>query len=217
MSTLKLSPKLLLAAYIQGIFPMSHSGNLYWYDPDPRGILPLDQFHVSRSLNRTMKRVWVADSAGNKRRFYPNAINRSAKKPFDVFINRDFQQMVRHCADPNRPGAWINDDIIKSYHHLHQLGFAHSVETWQAGRMVGGLYGVAVRGLFAGEAMFSTETGASKIALVVLVERLRRQGFALLDVQFYSDHLAQFGVINISREEYQHRLAQALKLDVSFL
>lgn len=216
MSSLKLTPELLLAAYIQGIFPMSHNGELFWYDPDPRAILPLDQLHVSRSLKRVMKRVWVVEADKSKRRFLPETINRSTKMPFEVRVNSDFGQVLGHCADPRRPGAWINDDIIESYTRLHELGWAHSVETWQDGQLVGGLYGVAVRGLFAGEAMFSHAAEASKVALVYLVHHLNVRGFTLLDVQFNTDHLAQFGVANISRDAYKTRLAQALSVHCTF-
>lgn len=216
MSSLKLSPELLLTAYIQGVFPMSHGGDLYWYDPDPRAILPLDQFHIPRSLHRTMKRVWIVDKVGKRTRFLSDTVNRSQKKPFEIRVNSTFVETIKRCADPERPGAWINSQIISSYTQLHEMGWAHSVETWQDGELVGGLYGVALRGLFAGEAMFSRATDASKVALIYLVDRLRRRGFSLLDVQFYSPHLARFGVINIPRQAYKERLAKALNLDVAF-
>jgi len=196
---------------------MAHKGEIYWYDPDPRAILPLDQFHISRSLKRTMKRVWVQDPVTLSRRpFADGARQNSNKRPFEIRINSDFLATITACADPSRKGAWIDDHIIQAYTKLHKVGWAHSVETWQDGRLVGGLYGLAVRGLFAGEAMFSHETDASKVALVVLVEQLKQQGFTLLDVQFQNDHLAQFGVCEIAAVEYKTLLAQALSNDVYF-
>ena len=185
-----LTPQLLINAYCQGIFPMAHEdGEIYWYDPDPRAILPLAEFHLSRSLARTVK-----------------------KRPFTLRINSDFEGVIRACADPDRAFGWISEEIIVAYTELHRLGFAHSVEAWQNGRLVGGLYGVAVGGLFAGESMFHYERDASKVALVHLVERLRRGGFCLLDIQFMTDHLAQFGAIEIPRATYQAKLRRALRI-----
>ena len=185
-----LTPQLLINAYCQGIFPMAHEdGEIYWYDPDPRAILPLAEFHLSRSLARTVK-----------------------KRPFTLRINSDFEGVIRACADPDRAFGWISEEIIVAYTELHRLGFAHSVEAWQNGRLVGGLYGVAVGGLFAGESMFHYERDASKVALVHLVERLRRGGFCLLDIQFMTDHLAQFGAIEIPRATYQAKLRRALQI-----
>ena len=185
-----LTPQLLINAYCQGIFPMAHEdGEIYWYDPDPRAILPLAEFHLSRSLARTVK-----------------------KRPFTLRLNSDFEGVIRACADPDRAFGWISEEIIVAYTELHRLGFAHSVEAWQNGRLVGGLYGVAVGGLFAGESMFHYERDASKVALVHLVERLRRGGFCLLDIQFMTDHLAQFGAIEIPRATYQAKLRRALRI-----
>jgi leucyl/phenylalanyl-tRNA--protein transferase len=191
-----LSPQLLLSAYCQGIFPMAHDdGNIYWYDPDPRAILPLDGFHVPRSLVRSL----------NKGRF-------------EIRCNSAFASVINACAEPGsgREETWINDEIVGAYNRLHQAGFAHSVESWLDGELVGGLYGVAVQGLFAGESMFSRVTDASKVALVYLVERLRQRGFQLLDVQFMTEHLRRFGAVEIAAATYKARLAQALLVPAQF-
>src|SRR5919109_2617159 len=183
-----LSPHLLVAAYCQGIFPMAHDdGAIYWYDPDPRTILPLDTFHVPRRLARMV---------------------RSGR--FEIRVDYDFRTVIEACASPapGRQSTWISPELIDAYTILHHMGFAHSVEAWRDDQLAGGLYGVAIRGLFAGESMFSRETDASKVALVHLVERLRRGGFQLLDTQFSTEHLARFGAVEISRAEYQARLAR---------
>lgn len=193
---MKLTPQLLLNAYSQGIFPMAdEDGTIYWYDPNPRAIIPLDTFHVSRSLGRTIRR-----------------------DIFELRVDTAFRTVMEACAEPapGREITWINAEIIKAYGELHTLGFAHSVETWLAGELVGGLYGVSLGGLFAGESMFSRIKDSSKVALVYLVERLRRNGFCLLDTQFMTNHLRRFGAIEISREEYQHRLAHALTVWARF-
>jgi leucyl/phenylalanyl-tRNA--protein transferase len=194
---MELSPQLLLSAYCQGVFPMAdEDGDIYWYDPDPRAILPLKSFHVSRSLQKKVRQA-----------------------RFEIRINSSFSAIIQACAlhGPDREETWISTEIIESYKMLHQLGFAHSVETWFDDELVGGLYGVAVNGMFAGESMFSTIRDASKIALVYLVNYLRERGFILLDVQFMTDHLRRFGAIEVSRAEYHERLAHAIKLPVSFL
>ena len=192
-----LDPQLLIAAYCQGIFPMAHdSGEIYWYDPNPRSIIPLDTFHVPARLARTVRRG-----------------------RFEVRVDSCFREVMRACAEPapGRESTWISNELIDAYTALHQLGLAHSVEAWCDGRMVGGLYGVAIRGLFAGESMFSHERDASKVALVHLVERLRRGGFALLDTQFVvGGHMRQFGAIDIPRAEYKRRLARALQVAATF-
>lgn len=170
-------------------------GTIYWYDPDPRAIIPLDQFHTPRSLARKVR-----------------------QGDFEIRFDFNFRAVIEACAAPapGRETTWINQEIIKNYCDLHGLGFAHSVETWIEGQLAGGLYGVSVRGLFAGESMFSRATDSSKIALVYLVEHLRRRGFALLDIQFITEHLRQFGAIEIPRSEYHARLAHALSLPVEF-
>lgn len=169
---------------------MSHDdGNIYWYDPDPRAIIPLETFHVPRRLARTVR----------------NGL-------FEIRVDYDFRTVMVACADPapGRNHTWISEEMIDIYTTLHSYGFAHSVEAWHDDMLVGGLYGVSVGGLFAGESMFSRETDASKVALVHLVERLQRGGFQLLDTQFMTSHLARFGAIEISRADYKARLAQAL-------
>lgn len=175
---------------------MAHDdGNIYWYDPDPRAIIPLDTFHVPRRLARTVR------NGG-----------------FDVRVNHNFRAVMEACAEPasDREGTWISPEMIEAYTFLHQLGFAHSVETWYEDKLVGGLYGVAIRGLFAGESMFSHMTDASKVALVYLVDQLRRGGFVLLDTQFLTEHLLRFGAIEIPQTEYKEHLAQALAVETSF-
>jgi len=187
---MKLSPQILLSAYCQGLFPMAdEDGELYWYDPDPRAILPLDRLHISRSLSRIVR-----------------------QGRFRITTDNDFGVVIRACAQPGpgRDVTWISEDIIDSYTELHRLGYAHTVETWLDGELVGGLYGVAVNGFFAGESMFSRVRDASKVALVFLVEHLRKQGFLLLDVQFMTDHLRHFGAIEIPRSDYRRRLARAI-------
>lgn len=193
---MKLTPHLLLNAYSQGIFPMAdEDGTIYWYDPDPRAIIPLDSFHIPRSLARTVR-----------------------QGGFEIRFDTAFGAVMQACAEPGpgREKTWISLEILQAYTELHQLGFAHSVETWIDNRLVGGLYGVSLGGLFAGESMFSRVTDASKIALVYLVERLRQRGFALLDTQFMTEHLRRFGAVEISRTEYKTRLAHALTIWTQF-
>jgi leucyl/phenylalanyl-tRNA---protein transferase len=194
---MQLTPQLLLNAYCQGYFPMADpdDGNLYWYDPDPRTILSLESFHIPRRLERTVK-----------------------QKKFDIRIDTAFRRVMEHCAEPrpNHPKTWLNEELIELYTALHHHGFAHSVETWLEGELVGGVYGVSVGGLFAGESMFSRARDASKVALVELVNVLRRNGYVLFDVQFTNDHLKQFGVIEIPRSYYKIRLEGALELHCPF-
>lgn len=192
-----LSPQLLLAAYSQGFFPMALDDNLiYWYDPDPRALIPLDErFHVPRRLRRVV---------------------RSGR--FEVRVDSAFRAVMEACATPapDREETWISSHMIDVYTELHRMGHAHSVETWRDGQLVGGLYGVTIGGAYAGESMFSRESDASKVALVALVERLRQGGFVLLDTQFVTDHLAQFGTYEVSRKEYQRQLEHALTLHAVF-
>lgn len=190
----RLTPELLLHAYASGIFPMAESRDdetVFWVDPTERGIIPLDNFHISRSLRR---RILRAD--------------------FTIRTNTAFDQVVGGCAD--RPETWINDTIFDLYMNLHLQGFAHSLEIWDRDALVGGTYGVALGGAFFGESMFSRRTDASKIALAYLVDRLRTGGFTLLDTQFLTPHLASLGGIEISRSAYRARLAQALQIDADF-
>ncbi|MCU0492197.1 MAG: leucyl/phenylalanyl-tRNA--protein transferase [Chloroflexaceae bacterium] len=192
-----LTPQMLLMGYCQGVFPMAdEAGNIQWYDANPRAIIPLDAFHVPRRLARTV---------------------RSGR--FEVRVDTAFAEVMAACAAPRYDdgGSWISAEMIDLFTELHRLGFAHSVEAWREGRLVGGLYGVAIRGLFAGESMFSHERDSSKVALVHLVERLRRGGFTLLDSQYIvGEHMVQFGTIEIPRAEYQQRLAHALTVETMF-
>lgn len=184
---------LLLRAYALGWFPMGtgRRHRIEWFSPDPRGILPLDTFHAPSRLKRTVRQ------------------NR-----FELRIDTAFEAVMRACAE--RDDTWITEDIVGSYVTLHRLGVGHSVETWQEGVLVGGLYGVAIGGAFFGESMFHTVTDASKVALVALVERLRARGYVLLDTQWVTPHLAQFGGIEIRRSEYLERLEAALALPCEF-
>ncbi len=184
-----LEPGTLLAAYRSGLFPMHLSGQrlVGWWSPARRGILPLDALVVSRSLRRSCRR-------------------------FEIRIDTAFDEVLMACADPSRDGAWINNEIRIAYNRLHELGWAHSIECWDptTDSLVGGLYGVHIDGLFAGESMFHKATDASKVALVGLVEHLRDSGVVLLDVQWLTDHLASLGAIEISRAEYLDQLRHAL-------
>jgi leucyl/phenylalanyl-tRNA--protein transferase len=186
-----LAPGTLLAAYRSGIFPMGLGAAgrepMGWWSPDPRGVVPLDGLHVSRSLRKACRR-------------------------FELRVDTAFAEVVRACADPSREGAWITGDIADAYGQLHALGWAHSIEVWDGDGLAGGLYGVAIGGLFAGESMFHRRTDASKAALVGLVELLREDGDGrrLVDVQWATDHLRTLGTVEIPRQEYLRRLAVAL-------
>jgi leucyl/phenylalanyl-tRNA---protein transferase len=189
---IRLTAELLLQAYAVGIFPMAESADdpdLYWVNPVRRGIIPLDAFHVPRRLQRTVR-----------------------QGPLEIRCNTEFAAVVRGCAEPaaDRPQTWINEEIVAVYTDLFRRGAAHTVETWLGGELVGGLYGVQLGAAFFGESMFSRVNDASKVALVHLVARLRHGGFALLDTQFVTEHLKRFGAIQISRREYQTRLAAAI-------
>lgn len=192
MSSKIIEPSFLLQAYSQGLFPMGlEDGEIGWFSPDPRGIFPLDAFHVPHGLKRFLK-----------------------KSPFDVRINTHFREVMLGCAD--RDSTWIDDTVLESYCYLHQLGFAHSVETWREDHLVGGLYGVSIGGAFFGESMFSRESNASSVALVTLVEHLNARGFVLLDTQWTTPHLKRFGAQEIPRRDYMDRLERALGMLVSF-
>jgi leucyl/phenylalanyl-tRNA--protein transferase len=187
----------LVAAYARGWFPMAEGDEIRWYSPDPRGIIPLDRFHMPKRLARVIR-----------------------SGVFQVHIDRDFDAVIRACAEAERegpdPGTWINDEIVESYCALHRAGFAHSVEAWQEDRLVGGLYGVAIGGAFFGESMFHRVSDGSKVALAALVERLRARGFRLLDTQWVTEHLEQFGAIEISRRKYLKLLEDSVGLDGDF-
>ncbi|HWL83398.1 MAG TPA: leucyl/phenylalanyl-tRNA--protein transferase [Roseomonas sp.] len=195
----EITPDLLLRAYRAGLFPMAESRagrRLYWLDPELRGILPLDGFHLPRRLRRT-----VLSGA------------------FTVTADADFSGVIAGCAAPapGREDSWINPEIERLFTELHEMGHAHSIEVWGGGALLGGLYGVALGGAFFGESMFSRARDVSKVALVHLVARLRLGGFTLLDTQFITEHLAQFGTIEIPRAEYKQRLAEALALPTRWL
>ena len=183
---------ILLRAYSAGLFPMADSADdpeLFWVEPEIRGIIPLDDFHVSKSLAKAMR-----------------------KKPFDIRFNTAFEAVMAGCAAaaPDRPSTWINATIRKLYTELHQIGHAHSVEAWEGKELVGGLYGVSLGAAFFGESMFSRRTNASKICLVHLVERLKASGFVLLDTQFTTEHLKTFGAIDVPKQDYAKMLDLAV-------
>ena len=185
-----LEPSTLIAAYRSGLFPMpigdGDKTSVGWWSPDPRGIIPLDGLRISRSL-------------------------RKSTYEFEIRVDTAFDEVMRACADPRRSGGWINDAIFKAYTELHQLGWAHSVEAWSRdGELAGGLYGVAIAGLFAGESMFHWRTDASKVALVGLVDRLNTGGGVLLDCQWQTQHLMSLGCVEIPRQEYLVRLREAV-------
>ncbi len=185
-------PEVLLQGYRLGVFPMGmDNGEIEWFSPNVRGILPLAEFHVPHALQRALR-----------------------KGAFEVRINTAFARVIRHCSA--RADTWINTEIVRSYTRLHDMRHAHSVETWADGKLVGGLYGVSVGGAFFGESMFHTVTDASKVALCALADRLRAQHFELLDTQWLTPHLKRFGGIEISRRQYMHLLARALVLERRF-
>jgi len=188
----RLTPEILLRAYSEGLFPMAErrgDRTLYWVSPERRGILPLDEFHVPRRLTRTVR-----------------------SRHFTVTADRAFTDVMRSCAAPapGREESWINDEILRLYTALHAGGHAHSIECWQEGELVGGLYGVRLGAAFFGESMFSRARDASKVALVHLVDALKRGGFVLLDTQFITAHLTQFGAVEIPRAQYLVLLNKAL-------
>lgn len=190
-----LSPNLILNAYARGIFPMSEARDdegLFWVDPERRGVIPLDQFRISRSLRKTILR-----------------------EPYQIRVDTDFMGTIEGCAD--RDETWINDHIFAIYMDLFHAGHAHSLEVWEGDDLVGGVYGVTLHAAFFGESMFSRRRDASKIALAYLVSRLRAGGFALFDTQFLTDHLASLGGVEITRAAYHQQLRAALQGEASFL
>jgi leucyl/phenylalanyl-tRNA--protein transferase len=188
-----LRPERLLEAYRRGIFPWYDEGwPVLWWSPDPRAIFELDGLHVSRRLHRTL---------------------RSGR--FQVTVNRAFAEVIQGCAD-RAEGTWILPAMIEAYCWLHKLGFAHSVEAWRNGELAGGIYGVAIGGFFAGESMFHRTTDGSKVALAMLMQRLRQRGYLLFDIQFLTDHTRSLGAVEISRMEYLGRLRRALAAKVTF-
>lgn len=194
----EVSIELLLRAYSCGIFPMADSrdpGELYWVEPKIRGILPLERFHLPRSLRRTIK-----------------------KQPFRVTVDRAFSRVIRLCGAPEagRADTWINEEIVRVYCELFAQGHAHSIECWRGDRLAGGLYGVEIGAAFFGESMFHLESEASKVALAYTVARLKAGGYTLFDVQFVSEHLKRFGVAGVAKETYLMALQDALKRKANF-
>jgi leucyl/phenylalanyl-tRNA--protein transferase len=192
--TAKITAQTLINAYAQGIFPMAESAtdqNIFWVDPDMRGIFPLEAFHVSKKLAKTIK-----------------------KQEFEIKIDNDFDRTIRACAktvpEKGRRETWINEDILKLYRELFDHDLVHTVECWQDNQLVGGLYGVCINGVFCGESMFHTVTDASKVALTYLVARLNYGKFSLLDTQFLTPHLTSLGAVEITRTEYHIKLEKAL-------
>ncbi len=188
-----LTPELVLLAYQRGYFPMAdpETGEIHFYSPNLRAIIPLEGVRISRSLRQTLR-----------------------KGLYEIRINTAFEAVMRGCAD--RPQSWISEEIIAVYTELHAMGFAHSVEAWHGGELVGGLYGVALGGAFFGESMFTRMRDASKVAFVALVERLRQRGFVLLDAQYINPHTQRLGAVEIPRSEYLRRLWEALRLHCRF-
>ena len=188
-----LDPQVLLTAYSQGVFPMAdEDGLIRWYTADPRGILPLDSFHVPRTLRQLLR-----------------------QRRFQIKVNYAFSDVMHACMK-SRPTSWINSQIISAYTRLHTLGFAHSVEAWQDGKLAGGLYGVSLGAAFFGESMFHSVRDAGKVALFHLVERLRTRGFMLLDTQATTNHLRRFGAIDIPADRYMVLLRQAISKPRNF-
>ena len=185
----------MLRAYREGIFPMAlEDGEIGWFSPDPRGVLPLETFHVPHRLSRVLR-----------------------QQAFDIRVDHDFERVMRECAArENEDSTWISEEIIQCYVALHRQGRAHSVEAWQGGTLAGGLYGVHIGAAFFGESMFHRVTDASKVALAALVERLRARGFTLLDIQWVTPHLQQFGAVEIARADYLQRLGAALAREAQF-
>ncbi|PLX36708.1 MAG: leucyl/phenylalanyl-tRNA--protein transferase [Hyphomicrobiales bacterium] len=195
---LEITPQVLLKAYACGIFPMAESADdpgLYWIEPEMRGVVPLDRFHVSKRLQRTVR-----------------------QDVFEVRIDSDFSGVIEGCAapGPGRRKTWINQRIRRLYGELFRIGRCHTVEAWRDGKLVGGLYGIRLGGAFFGESMFSRERDASKVALVHLVARLKAGGFRLLDTQFVTEHLMRFGALEVPRRDYHVKLEDALELEGDF-
>jgi leucyl/phenylalanyl-tRNA--protein transferase len=191
-----LTAETLVYAYASGVFPMAEeTGEILWYSPDPRAIIPIDTYKPAKSLKPFIN-----------------------QERFEIRINTCFEQVMRNCALP-RPGeeeTWISEELVLAYTNLHKMGLAHSVEAWQAGKLVGGLYGVALGGAFFGESMFSLVSNSSKVAFHYLVQILREQNYSLLDSQFMNDNVLRYGAIDIPRSEYKKRLAKALKSTCDF-
>ena len=194
MTAVALDADTLLVAYAQGAFPMTdRDGTIRWYTADPRGILPLETFHVPRTLRQVVR-----------------------QERFEIRFDTRFEEVMRACMETRPDGSWISDELIRVYKRLHELGHAHSVEAWRDGHLVGGLYGVSLGAAFFGESMFHLERDASKVALVHLVHRLRERDFELLDTQASTPHLERFGCVEIRAEDYMRRLKRALARECEF-
>jgi len=188
-----ITPQHVLQGYCQGLFPMGHRGAIQWHSPDPRGVFDLDAIHIPQTLRKTIR-----------------------KGVFEVRISTAFEEVIDACGERREDGTWITPRIRRLYVDLFEAGYAHSVETWKAGELAGGLYGIAIGAAFFGESMFHRVTDASKVALAALFERLRARDYRLLDTQWVTPHLAQFGAIEIERDEYMKRLHAAIRLPRSF-
>ena len=191
---ISLAPETLIRAYCNGIFPMAEgkdTNKIFWISPEVRGVIPLNKFHISKSLRRSI-----------------------VKRDYKIKINTDFLGVIKNCAD--RSESWINSDILKAYSDLFNLGFCHSIEVWDNDDLIGGIYGLAIKRAFFGESMFSKRSNASKIALAYLVSRLKYGGFLLFDVQFQSEHLKTLGAIEVLKANYQDLLKNALEGDANF-
>lgn len=191
---ISLAPETLIRAYCNGIFPMAEgkdTNKIFWISPEVRGVIPLNKFHISKSLRRSI-----------------------VKRDYKIKINTDFLAVIKNCAD--RSESWINSDILKAYSDLFDLGFCHSIEVWDNDDLIGGIYGLAIKRAFFGESMFSKRSNASKIALAYLVSRLKYGGFLLFDVQFQSKHLKTLGAIEVLKANYQDLLKNALEGDANF-
>ena len=192
----EITPEDVLNGYINGIFPMAEAdGSIYWYSPNPRAIIPIDTYKPAKSLRPVLN-----------------------KNHFEIRVNTDFENVMRGCSWPRakEPGTWISEDIISCYTRLHEMGYGHSVESFREGKLVGGLYGVSINGVFFGESMFTVESNASKVAFHYLMQLLRLNGFALLDTQFINDNVRRYGAIEIPREQYLDRLRHALRTKAVF-
>ena len=195
---MNINEETILKGYSLGIFPMSENfddPNIYWINPKKRGVIPINNFKISKSLKKEIK-----------------------KNKFKVTVNKSFEEVIRNCAKKtkNRPATWINKEIIKLYSNLHRIGHAHSIEAWFQNKLVGGLYGVSLGSAFFGESMFSTMSNASKICLVYLIANLKFKGFTLLDIQFVNPYLKKLGAIEISRKKYLEILGNSLKKNINF-
>lgn len=198
MQRVSLEPEFLLSAYAQGAFPMAdRDGSIKFYSADPRGVIPLESFHVPGTLRQLVKKSPLQGG-------------------FELRINHDFESAMRACMENREDGTWINDDLIAAYDALHELGFAHSVECWRGGELAGGLYGVSLGAAFFGESMFTRQRDASKVALVHLVNRLRERDFKLLDTQATTPHLRRFGCIDIPARDYLVQLRAAITFERRF-